>query len=165
MTLPGDPKTGHVGPPLASCYVKLVDVPEMEYFASEGSGEVCVKGPIVFQGYYKNDRLTAEVIDNEGWLHTGDVGSWLPNGTLAIIDRKKHIFKLSQGEYIVPEKIEGIYSRSQFVSQIFVYGEPIKSSLVAIIVPENDILCQWARKNNVKGNIRDLCTDAVSLDL
>ena len=161
MTLPGDPETGHCGPPLASCYVKLVDVPDMEYYAREGSGEVCVKGPIVFQGYYNDSTRTAEAIDNEGWLHTGDIGSWLPNGTLRIIDRKKHIFKLSQGEYIAPEKIEGIYSRSQFVSQIFVYGESLKSSLVAIVVPENDILYVWAREHNIKGTIRDFCEDSV----
>jgi len=118
-----------------------------------------VKGPIVFQGYYKDPTLTAEAIDNEGWLHTGDIGTWLDNGTLKIVDRKKHIFKLSQGEYIAPEKIEGIYSRSHFVSQIFVYGESLKASLVAIVVPENASLEQWARKHHVKGNVMDLCDD------
>lgn len=69
----------------------------LQFFFFAGSGEVCVKGPIVFQGYYKDPTLTAEAIDNEGWLHTGDIGTWLPNGTLKIVDRKKHIFKLSQG--------------------------------------------------------------------
>jgi long-chain acyl-CoA synthetase len=76
--------------------------------------------------YYKDPERTAQTIDKQGWHHTGDIGQWLPNGTLRIIDRKKHIFKLSQGEYIVPEKIENIYIRSKFVEQVFVHGESLK---------------------------------------
>lgn len=92
----------------------------------DNQGEVCVKGTNVFRGYYKDPERTAEAIDEQGWHHTGDVGMWLPNGTLKIIDRRKHIFKLSQGEYIVPEKIEAIYNKSQYVLQNFVYGESLK---------------------------------------
>jgi len=73
---------------------------------------VCVKGPNVFQGYLKDPERTAEAIDKDGWLHAGDIGKWLPSGTLTLIDRKKHIFKLAQGEYIAPKKIETVYSLS-----------------------------------------------------
>jgi len=133
LTVQGDHVPDHVGPPVACCCVKLVDVPEMEYYAINGQGEVCVKGTNVFQGYYKEDEKTSETIDSDGWHHTGDVGMWLPNGTLKIIDRKKHIFKLSQGEYIVPEKIETIYIRSQYVQQVFVCGESLKASCLDLL--------------------------------
>lgn len=68
----------HVGPPVPCCCIKLVDVPEMEYFAKKNQGEVCVKGTNVFVGYFKDPERTAQVIDEFGWHHTGDVGMWLP---------------------------------------------------------------------------------------
>ncbi len=67
---------GHVGPPIPSCMVKLVDVPDMNYFASDNQGEVCIKGPIVFRGYLNQPDKTAEALDEDGWLHTGDIGKW-----------------------------------------------------------------------------------------
>lgn len=79
-----------------------------------------------FCSYFRDPERTAATIDEHGWHHTGDIGQWLPNGTMKIIDRKKHIFKLSQGEYIVPEKIENIYIKSQYIEQVFVHGESLK---------------------------------------
>ena len=73
------------------------------------------------------------------------------------MDRVKNIFKLQQGEYIAPEKIENIYVRSKYVSQIFVYGNSYKSSIVGIIVPEEIVLFEWARENNLEQNIKNLC--------
>ncbi|XP_046752946.1 long-chain-fatty-acid--CoA ligase 5 isoform X2 [Diprion similis] len=159
LTVQGDHVPEHVGPPVACCCVKLVDVPDMEYFAVSNQGEVCVKGTNVFAGYFKDPEKTAEVIDEQGWHHTGDIGMWLPNGTLKIIDRKKHIFKLSQGEYIVPEKIENIYIRSQYVHQVFVHGESLKSCVVAIVVPDVDVVKCWASENRIPGTLSVLCAN------
>ncbi|XP_065163233.1 long-chain-fatty-acid--CoA ligase 5 isoform X2 [Atheta coriaria] len=157
LTVQGDHTPGHVGPPVACCCVKLVDVPEMEYWARNNQGEICVKGTNVFAGYYKDAERTQETIDEGGWHHTGDVGMWLPNGCLKIIDRRKHIFKLSQGEYIVPEKIENIYIRSQYVQQVFVHGESLKSCIVAIVVPDVDVIKCWAQETGIPGTLSVLC--------
>ncbi|XP_006882297.1 PREDICTED: long-chain-fatty-acid--CoA ligase 1 isoform X1 [Elephantulus edwardii] len=157
LTVPGDWTAGHVGAPMPCNYIKLVDVEEMNYMASKGEGEICVKGPNIFQGYLKDPAKTAEAFDKDGWLHTGDIGKWLPNGTLKIVDRKKHIFKLAQGEYIAPEKIENIYVRSEPVAQVFVHGESLQSFLIAIVVPDAETLCPWARKKGFEGSFEELC--------
>lgn len=81
------------------------------------------------------------------------------NGTLKIIDRKKHIFKLSQGEYIVPEKIENIYIRSQYVQQVFVHGESLKSCIIAIVIPDVDVVKCWAVENGIPGTLSVLCAN------
>uniref|UniRef100_A0A8C1ITQ1 Arachidonate--CoA ligase n=1 Tax=Cyprinus carpio TaxID=7962 RepID=A0A8C1ITQ1_CYPCA len=156
-TLPGDWTAGHVGAPLPCNDIKLVDVAEMNYYATKGEGEVCVRGPNVFKGYLKDPEKTKEALDEDGWVHTGDIGRWLPNGTLQIVDRKKHIFKLAQGEYIAPEKIENIYIRSEAVAQTFVHGDSLQACLVAIIVPDPDFLPGWAKKRGIEGSYEELC--------
>uniref|UniRef100_A0A8C9W8W5 Arachidonate--CoA ligase n=1 Tax=Scleropages formosus TaxID=113540 RepID=A0A8C9W8W5_SCLFO len=157
FSLPGDSSAGHVGPPIPCNFVKLVDVEEMNYFSSNGEGEVCIKGRNVFKGYLKDPERTAEALDKDGWLHTGDIGKWLPNGVLKIIDRKKNIFKLAQGEYIAPEKIENMYLRSGPVAQVFVHGDSLQSSLVGIVVPDPEVLPDFAAKLGVKGSFEELC--------
>ena len=72
------------------------------------------------------------------------MGTWLPGGRLKIIDRKKSLFKLAQGEYIAPEKLENVYSRSPLVAQAFVYGNSLRAQLVAVLVPDPDTLFPWA---------------------
>ncbi|XP_077205840.1 long-chain-fatty-acid--CoA ligase 5 [Paroedura picta] len=160
FSLPGDWTTDHVGPPLACNLVKLDDVAEMNYFAANNEGEICIKGPNVMKGYLKDPEKTAETIDKDGWLHTGDIGKWLPNGTLKIIDRKKNIFKLAQGEYIAPEKIENIYIRSAPVAQVFVHGESLQSFLVGVVVPDPETLPEFAAKMGVKDSYEELCKNA-----
>ncbi|NXE52040.1 ACSL5 ligase, partial [Casuarius casuarius] len=157
FSMPGDWTTGHVGAPLACNIIKLDDVEEMNYFSSNNEGEVCIKGPNVFKGYLKDPEKTAEAIDKDGWLHTGDIGKWMPNGTLKIVDRKKNIFKLAQGEYIAPEKIENIYIRSVPLAQVFVHGESLRSSLVGIVVPDPETLPEFAAKLGIKGSYEDIC--------
>jgi len=147
LTVVGDSSVGHAGPPLPCGAIKLVDVPDMGYSAADGKGEVCVRGAAVFKGYYRAPELTAEALDDDGWLHTGDIGQWLPNGCLRIIDRKKNIFKLSQGEYVAPERLENILIRSPLVGQVFVHGDSLKSCLVAVVVPDADGARGWLRKN------------------
>uniref|UniRef100_A0A8C1A4D1 Long-chain-fatty-acid--CoA ligase n=1 Tax=Cyprinus carpio carpio TaxID=630221 RepID=A0A8C1A4D1_CYPCA len=161
FTLSGDWHTGHVGVPIPCNIVKLVDVEEMNYFASDGEGEVCVKGKNVFRGYLNDPEKTAEALDKDGWLHTGDIGKWLPSGVLKIIDRKKNIFKLAQGEYIAPEKIENVYIQSAQVAQVFVHGDSLQSSLVAIVVPDPEVLPGFAEKLGVKGSLEELCRNQV----
>jgi long-chain acyl-CoA synthetase len=158
MTLPHEWRAGIVGPPMVCAQIKLVDIPEMDYFAKENKGEICVRSSCVMSGYYKDPERTKEALDEDGWVHTGDVGQWLPNGVLKIIDRKKHIFKLAQGEYIAPEKIESIYGRSRFVAQIFVDGDSFQTFPVGIVVPDVEVVQEWAKKElNISCTLHELC--------
>ncbi|XP_037660332.1 long-chain-fatty-acid--CoA ligase 5 isoform X2 [Choloepus didactylus] len=161
LSLPWDWVSGHVGAPLACNHVKLEDVADMNYFSVNNEGEICVRGTNVFKGYLKDPEKTAEALDKDGWLHTGDIGRWLPNGTLKIIDRKKNIFKLAQGEYIAPEKIENIYLRSRPVLQIFVHGDSLRSSLVGVVVPDPDVFSSFTDKLGIKGSLEELCQNQV----
>ncbi|XP_029466240.1 long-chain-fatty-acid--CoA ligase 5 [Rhinatrema bivittatum] len=160
FSAPGDWKAGHVGAPLSCNIVKLLDVADMNYFSVNGEGEVCIKGTNVFKGYLKDPEKTAEALDQDGWLHTGDIGKWLSNGALKIIDRKKNIFKLAQGEYIAPEKIENVYIRSGPVAQVFVHGDSLQSCLVGIVVPDPEVLPDFAAKLEIKGTYEELCRNS-----
>lgn len=166
ISIPNDYFSGSVGTPVLCNEVKLVDVPEKEYWAKDGKGEVCAKGTNIFKGYYKDPEKTAEALDEDGWLHTGDIGMWLPNGSLKIIDRKKHIFKLSQGEYIAPEKIEQILIQSTVVAQVYVHGDSLKSSLVAIVVPDVETIDGWLTSRGVPhGEMDDYIANSQVNDL
>ncbi|XP_032693449.1 long-chain-fatty-acid--CoA ligase 6 isoform X2 [Lontra canadensis] len=159
FTTPGDWTSGHVGAPLPCNHIKLIDVEELNYWTSKGEGEICVRGPNVFKGYLKDPDRTKEALDSDGWLHTGDIGKWLPAGTLKVIDRKKHIFKLAQGEYVAPEKIENIYIRSEPVAQIYVHGDSLKAFLVGIVVPDPEVMPSWAQKRGIEGSYAELCAN------
>ncbi|KDO35120.1 hypothetical protein SPRG_01187 [Saprolegnia parasitica CBS 223.65] len=166
-----DLSAGTVGAPLVSNEIKLVSVPDMGYNVTDkfhgddeatrmrvnGRGEICYRGPIVFSGYFKAPEKTAEVLDEDGWLHSGDIGVWTLDGRLKIVDRKKNIFKLSQGEYVAPEKIENIIKGSVYVAQPFVYGDSLHSMLVGIIVPEEAELRRLGDSFGIAGSFPELC--------
>ncbi|XP_010413099.2 PREDICTED: long chain acyl-CoA synthetase 1-like, partial [Camelina sativa] len=115
------------------------------------------RGKCLFSGYYKNPELTEEVM-KDGWFHTGDIGEILPNGVLKVIDRKKNLIKLSQGEYVALEHLESIYGQNPIVQDIWVYGDSFKSMLVAVIIPNPEILNRWAKDLGLTKPFEELCS-------
>ena len=154
LTHSTDPSNTCAGGPLNSNKIKLVDIPEMKYDSktllngeSSPTGEICIYGPTLFNGYFLNPKATGEALDSDGWFHTGDIGRILPTSRgLKIIDRKKEIFKLSQGEYIAPSKLEGVYAKCRYVQSICVYGNSLKTFLVAIIIPNREAVLEFLRR-------------------
>ncbi|KAK9161773.1 hypothetical protein Syun_008114 [Stephania yunnanensis] len=148
---------GAVGVPSVYTELRLEEVPDMGYspFGDPPRGEICVRGKPIFSGYYKNPELTKEAF-KDGWFHTGDIGELLPSGAMKIIDRKKNIFKLSQGEYIAVEYLEKIYSFTPIVEDIWVYGDSFKSKLVAVVVPNERNTKKWAESNGYSGSFAEL---------
>jgi long-chain acyl-CoA synthetase len=119
ISIAEDTVAGHVGGPTTAIKLRLRDAPELNYLHTDKPyprGEIQLYGPTVTSGYYKLPEKTAEVFTEDGWFCTGDVGLVFPNGSVKIIDRVKNIFKLSQGEYIAPEKLENIYIMSPFIA-------------------------------------------------
>lgn len=144
-----DNASGHVGGPGVGVEYKLDDLPEMNYTRDSKpypAGEICIRGPAIFKGYFRNLQLTRETIDEHGWLRTGDVGCQTEQNKLRIIDRVKNIFKLSQGEYIVPEKLERAYEQSNLIAQIFVHGDSLRNHIVAIIYPDPQEVQKFCNK-------------------
>ncbi|ORY48443.1 acetyl-CoA synthetase-like protein [Rhizoclosmatium globosum] len=132
---------GHVGPPVSCNEIKLASVPEMKYLATDKPyprGEIWVRG-----------NNTKEALTEDGWLKTGDIGFIDKKGRIHIIDRKKNIFKLAQGEYVAPEKIENVYQKSPLIAQVYVHGDSLQSELVAIVVPDQEYAIPAAREAGV----------------
>eukprot|EP00271_Cylindrocystis_brebissonii_P016386 TRINITY_DN3988_c0_g2_i1.p1 TRINITY_DN3988_c0_g2~~TRINITY_DN3988_c0_g2_i1.p1 ORF type:complete len:752 (+),score=150.20 TRINITY_DN3988_c0_g2_i1:264-2258(+) len=152
-------QAGTVGPPVPSVEIRLESVPEMNYDAlgTPARGELCIKGDVLFSGYYKRPDLTKEAIDADGWFHTGDVGEWQADGSMKIIDRKKNIFKLSQGEYVAVENLENVFGNCKAVESVWVYGNSFEPTLVAVANPSQEGLLKWAAENNVSGSYEEVC--------
>lgn len=149
LTCPGDLTTGTIGIPVPCCEVKLVDLPEMGYTSSDlpyPRGEIWVRGPSICAGYYKDPENTEAAL-KDGWIISGDVGMWDKDGRLYIIDRKKSLFKLAQGEYFSPERVEAVLCRSTHIAQAYIEGNSLRSFLVAVIVPEREYVETWAADN------------------
>ncbi|TDS16217.1 AMP-dependent synthetase/ligase [Sphingobacterium paludis] len=127
-------RVGTVGNAVKDVEIKLAE-----------DGEILVKGPNVMQGYYKNPEATAEVL-KDGWLYTGDIGKWVDGNFLKIIDRKKEMFKISGGKYIVPQPMETKLVESPFIEQAMVVGDSMKYA-AAFIVPHYANLKDWAKEH------------------
>lgn len=129
-------RIGTVGKPLERTEVKIAE-----------DGEICIKGPQVMMGYYKDDAKTAEVII-DGYFHTGDIGEIDADGFLKITDRKKEMFKTSGGKYVAPQLLENRCKQSRFIDQVMVIGEGEKMP-AAFIQPDFDFVKEWAKRYNI----------------
>lgn len=130
-------KIGTVGPVLEGFEVKIAE-----------DGEIICKGPGVMMGYYKAPEMTAEVIDEDGWFHTGDIGTFEDGKYLKITDRKKEMFKLSGGKYIAPQMIENKLKASNMIEQAMVIGANEKFAS-ALISPSFVLLHDWCAENKI----------------
>ena len=138
MNYPDKWKFGTVGAPVPGVEVRIAE-----------DGEILTRGPHVMKGYFNNEAATAEVIDGEGWFHTGDIGIIDADGFVKITDRKKNIIVLSNGKNVAPQPIESELVQSPFISQIMVVGSDRKN-LAALIVPNFDALKAWASENSIE---------------
>mmetsp|Transcript_7822 Transcript_7822/g.13408 ORF Transcript_7822/g.13408 Transcript_7822/m.13408 type:complete len:662 (+) Transcript_7822:37-2022(+) len=156
-------EAGPVGYPSCCTEVKLVDVAEMHYRWTDtpcGRGEIWMRGPNVFAGYHNLPKETAEALTPDRWLRTGDIAKMNEDGSISIIDRKKNIFKLAQGEYVAAEALENVYLKARYVQQLWIYGNSFENFLVAVMVPKVDEVKELARSHNISSdNIHDMCNN------
>ncbi|PWN35845.1 acetyl-CoA synthetase-like protein [Meira miltonrushii] len=162
--LPNDKKLGSCGPALPGVQIRLKDCPELGYTANDKPyprGELLSRGQSVFPGYYKDEEKTKETLDSDGWLHSGDVAQIDEAGRVYIIDRVKNLLKLSQGEYVAIENVEGKLSAVKQLMQLWLYGDSMQSHLVAVAVPEPDTFAPFA--SNILGQ-KIAPTDAKAIE-
>ncbi|KAH9258876.1 hypothetical protein BASA81_002940 [Batrachochytrium salamandrivorans] len=169
MTHPLHISSEHVGGPGINVELKLVSLPEMDYLVTDvdhkgmavmGRGEVCIRGKCIMREYYLNPEATSKVKDSDGWYHTGDVGCILPNGSVKIFDRVSNVFKLSIGEYVAPEKIENVCTRSQYVASVFVHGDGLHRGLVAVAVLDEEAAQAWAKAAGLRLTLAELAQNS-----
>jgi long-subunit acyl-CoA synthetase (AMP-forming) len=154
LTRPDDQELGTVGTPVPSVELKLLN-----------DGEICLRGPTVFMGYWNDPEATASAVDVEGWLHTGDVGEMTPSGHLRIIDRKKDIIITSGGKNLSPSEIENKLKVSPFIREAVVIGDRRKY-LTALIGIEFETVAEWAARKDIPyTTYRDLSSKPEVLDL
>lgn len=133
-------RTGTVGKPLPGTEVRIAD-----------DGEILLRGPGIMQGYHKLPEKTDEVLESDGWFHTGDIGELSPDGYLRITDRKKDLIKTSGGKYIAPAEIEGQFKAvCPYVSNILVHGAD-RNFCTALIALEEPAILEWAGENGLAG--------------
>jgi long-chain acyl-CoA synthetase len=128
---------GTVGQPIRGVEVRIAT-----------DGEILARGPNIMKGYWNNREATAEVIDGEGWLHTGDIGTIDAEGFLRITDRKKHLFVSSGGKNIAPQPIENLFLSNKYIEQFMLIGDR-RMFLTALIVPDFDALKEYADSRGI----------------
>jgi long-chain acyl-CoA synthetase len=139
----GDFSSGNCGGIVPTSECCLLEVPDMEYFPTDKPtprGELLIRATTMFKEYFNNPEETAKAIDSEGWFHTGDICSVDEMGRFKIIDRRKNVLKLAQGEYISPERIENVYlANCGWMATAYVHGDSHQSCLVGIfgVAPDN----------------------------
>jgi long-chain acyl-CoA synthetase len=153
---------GGIGLPCTRITLRLVDVPDMNYMHTDNPprGEIWMQGPTVFQGYFQDQAKTAEAIQTDGhWLRTGDIAMVNDDGSLTIVDRKKNIFKLAQGEYVAAEFLETMFARSSLIAQAWIHGEPTDTFVVVMAVPNPESLVDVAKALGIPAttSLPDLC--------
>lgn len=185
-----DPRPGIVGFPTASVEVRLVSCAEITdrnkapYLSTDttdvngekvfGRGEIQVKGTSVSLGYYKMQAKTDEVYGKDGFFSTGDIGQFMSDGSIKIVDRVKNLVKLKSGEYIATENMEMVYGNSSFVDAvaggICCYGDGDMDRPVALLQLNEPVAMQWAEDNGIKGSFKEISekkelNDAVLKDM
>ncbi|KAH3663452.1 hypothetical protein WICMUC_005978 [Wickerhamomyces mucosus] len=142
-----DPSTtGSIG---VTTEFKLRNLPELNYtYNSNKSGELLLRGPQIFHGYFKNQEATQSSLSEDGWFSTGDIVNLNEKNQLKVIDRVKNFFKLSQGEYIASEKIENIYvSNNSYINQFFIYGDSFQNFIIGILGIEEELFFRYISNN------------------
>ena len=160
---PGWMQYSCVGGPVPGAEVKLLDAKEAGYLSTNKppQGEILIRGPSIFKGYYKRPDLDKETFTEDGWFRTGDIGQWNPDGTLSIIDRIKNLIKLAGGEYIALEHLEAIYKSCPFVANGAVIGNPDHTQPAMVIQAHPVNLPIFARKMGLSTSedLEHLCKD------
>uniref|UniRef100_A0A7S1VIL3 AMP-dependent synthetase/ligase domain-containing protein n=1 Tax=Grammatophora oceanica TaxID=210454 RepID=A0A7S1VIL3_9STRA len=190
MQADDDLRFGIAGYPIPSVEVKLDSCPDVcdkagqPYLSTDvldvngnpvfGRGEILVRGTNISMGYYMSPEKTAEVYKADGWFHTGDIGQFMDDGSIRIVDRKKNLVKLKGGEYIALENMEVTYGNSKFVDAIAggicCYGDGDMDRPIALMQLNEAVALKWAKDNGVEGDINKVkdskeLMDAVLKDL
>jgi long-chain acyl-CoA synthetase len=146
-------KFGTVGHPFRDTEIKI-----------DSDGEICVKGPQVMKGYYKRPDATAEVIDSEGWFHTGDIGEFDSEGFLKITDRKKDLIVTAGGKKVAPQPIENTLKKDPLIESVCLLGDK-KKYIVALIVPNLELCKSWGEKKGISlKNLEDCVNNELLRD-
>ncbi|RNF15700.1 putative fatty acyl CoA synthetase 2 [Trypanosoma conorhini] len=151
--------TDDVGQLLVTAEMKLLDVEEYRHTDTpEPRGEILLRGPFLFKGYYRQEQLTREAIDEEGWFHTGDVGSITADGSLRIIGRVKALAKNVLGEYIALEALEALYTQNSFCTPggVCVLVHPARAYICALVLADEAKAEAFAKKNGLRGSLEEL---------